>query len=97
MFKPLEDATAAVDEDEAEGFTLEAYEVKTPSVCRFKTGLWFISMGKLFWNASQFVGVARKICKAGCLNGCSEGVCATYARIIFAWSYQAMFEIPRDY
>ena len=30
------------------------------------------------------------------MTGCGEGICATYARIICACSYQAIFEILRD-
>ena len=40
--------------------------------------------------------MAREICKAGYLTGCSEGICATYARIICACSYQAIFKILCD-
>ena len=53
-------------------------------------------MGASFPSASRFVGVAWEICKAGYLTGCSEGICATYARIICTCSYQVIFEILRD-
>jgi hypothetical protein len=96
VFKPLEDAAVAVDDDEAQDLNLEAYRVKISSVRRFRMVLGFIAGGASFRSASRFVGVAREICKAGYLTGCSEGVCATYARIICACSYQAMFEILRD-
>ena len=52
MFKPLEDAEVALDEDGAQDLNLEAYRVKISSVCRFKMVLGFILIGASFWSAS---------------------------------------------
>ena len=52
MFKPLEDAEVAFDEDGAQDLNLEVYRVKISSIHRFKMFLRFISMGASFWSAS---------------------------------------------
>ena len=40
--------------------------------------------------------MAWDICKSSFLTGCSEDVCATYAQIICASSYQAMYKLLCD-
>lgn len=84
------------DEDEAQNLSLEECRVKISSVRRFKMVLGFTSMGVSLRSASQFVEVARKICKTSYFAGCSEGTCTTCARIICACSYQALLETLRD-
>lgn len=98
VFKELGYTEVAHDGNEsgAQDLNLEAYSVKISFVCRSKLILGLILMGAFFRSASRFVAVTRAICKAGYLTGCSEGFCATYARIIFACNYQATFEILRD-
>ena len=78
-----DDAALNVDESPGEqDMNREAYYVTIVSVCKFKIVLGFISMGALFRSASRLVDVAWKVCKASYLYGCSQGVCASYVRII---------------
>ena len=57
--------------------------------------LGFVSKGASFRIVSRFVDVAREVTKLSYLQGCSEGVCATYIRIICAASLQAIHEVLR--
>ena len=88
VFKLHEDA---LPED-----NIEVYCVKIESVLRFKMVLGFVSKGASFRSASRFVDVAREVTKLSYLQGCSEGVCAMYIRIICAASLQAIHEVLRS-
>ena len=96
VFKHHHDA--ALNDNEAPGeqdINCEAYYVTIASVRNFKIVLGFISMGALFCSSSCPVDVARKVCKSSYLAVCGQGVCASYARIICAASFQAMHDILR--
>lgn len=73
----------------------EACRVKIASGRRFKIVFRFISMRETFRSDSRFVKVAQTVCQAGFLGCYSGGICATYAGIICAYSYQAVFESHR--
>lgn len=88
IFKEHEDAAATDNE--------EVYSVKILSVRRFKMVLGFVAKGASFRSASRFVDVAREVTKLSYLRGCSEGVCATYVRIICAASLQSIHDLLRD-
>lgn len=58
--------------------------------------LGIVAKGASFRSASRFADVAQEVTKLSYLRGCSEGVCATYVRIICAASLQIMYELLRD-
>ncbi|KAI9915789.1 hypothetical protein PsorP6_007916 [Peronosclerospora sorghi] len=87
VFKLHEDA---LQEDNA-----DVHSVKIESVLRFKMVLGFVSKGASFRSASRFVDVAREVTKLSYLQVCSEGVCATYIRIICAASLQDIHDVLR--
>ena len=79
VFKHRHD-DAALNDNKAPGeqdMNHEAYYVTIASVRKFKIVLVFILMGASFCSASRLVDVARKVCKASYLVGCSQGVCAS--------------------
>ncbi|KAI9905759.1 hypothetical protein PsorP6_014362 [Peronosclerospora sorghi] len=80
----------ALPEDNA-----DVYSVKIESVFRFKMVLRFFSKGASLRSASRFVDVSREVTKLSYLQGCSEGVCATYIRVICATSLQAIHDVLR--
>ncbi|KAI9911291.1 hypothetical protein PsorP6_009055 [Peronosclerospora sorghi] len=80
----------ALPEDNA-----DVYSVKIESVLRFKMISGFVSKVASFRSASKFVDVAREVTNLSYLQGCSEGVCATYIRIICAASLQDIHDILR--
>lgn len=55
VFKPLEIAAVAIDEDRGQDYILEAYRVKISIVRRFKMVLGLISMRASFRKVSRFV------------------------------------------
>jgi hypothetical protein len=83
---PLEGANDGESGDE--DLNLEAYQVEIKRVKRFKIVKEFIAAGASFRSASRFVDIARTVCNQGDLAGCSEGICAEYARIICACAYR---------
>ncbi|KAI9918460.1 hypothetical protein PsorP6_011965 [Peronosclerospora sorghi] len=80
----------ALPEDNA-----DVYSVKIESVLRFKMVLGFVQKGASFRSASRFVDIAREVTKVTYLQGCSEGVCATYIRIIGASILQDINDVLR--
>lgn len=70
VFKMHEDA---IPED-----MVEVYLVKIESVLRFKIVLGFFSKGASFQSASRFINLAWEATNISYMQGCSEGVFATY-------------------
>lgn len=75
---------------------IEVYSVNIKAARRFKMVLGFVAKGASFRAASRFVAVARDVTKCQYLQGASEGVCATYVRVICAASLQAIHELLRE-
>eukprot|EP00171_Calliarthron_tuberculosum_P002966 IDg2966t1 len=72
---------------------IEVYSVNIKAARRFNMVLGFVANGASFRAASRFVDVARDITKCQYLQGASEGVCATYVRVICAESLQGIHEL----
>lgn len=60
----------------------EAYLVDIETVSRFNMVRRFVEKGASYPSDPRFVQIFREVTRLCYLNGCSEGMCAKYIRII---------------
>lgn len=96
LFKPYADVEQAIDDNEEQNLNRDAFIVKITYLRMFRKDVGFISRGSSFRSAAIFAAVAKDIKKASYLRGSTEGISASFTRVVFAASSQGVNEMLSD-